>query len=140
MVASIGVIAMTTAVKRTDLAVYERLTRMDDDELVAGIRDMLGAKLTAYLGEVTETRTVRQWADGERAIRSSAARERLRIAFRAASLVAEADSQRVAQAWFQGLNPMLDDQSPARYLREASDQEKAGARVLASARQFAAVG
>ena len=33
-----------------------------------------------------------------------------------------------------------DDQSPARYLREASDQEKAGARVLASARQFAAVG
>ena len=93
---------MTTAVKRTDLAVYERLTRMDDAELVAGIRDLLGAKLTAYLGEVTETRTVRQWAEGERAIRSSVARERLRVAFRAASLVAEADSQRVAQAWFQG--------------------------------------
>ena len=80
---------MTTAVKRTDLAVYERLTRMDDAELVAGIRDLLGAKLTAYLGEVTETRTVRQWAEGERAIRSSVARERLRVAFRAASLVAE---------------------------------------------------
>ena len=72
---------MTTAVKRTDLAVYERLTRMDDAELVAGIRDLLGAKLTAYLGEVTETRTVRQWAEGERAIRSSVARERLRVAF-----------------------------------------------------------
>lgn len=61
-----GVIAMTTAVKRTDLAVYERLTWMDDAELVAGIRDLLGAKLTAYLGEVTETWTVRQWAEGER--------------------------------------------------------------------------
>ena len=82
---------------------------------------------------------MRQWAEGGTGDpllgRTRTAARRVR----AASLVAEADSQRVAQAWFQGLNPMLDDQSPAR-LREASDQEKAGARVLASARQFAAVG
>jgi hypothetical protein len=42
---------------------------------------------------------------------------------------------RVAQAWFQGLNPQLDDGSPARLLREG-DLDEVGPLVVAAARAF----
>lgn len=87
-----------------------------------------------------DTRTVRQWAEGTRAIGGPATRSRLQTAYRAANLIAGRDSTRVAQAWFQGLNPFLDDVSPARLLVEADDQGDADARVLAAARQFTTAG
>ena len=37
--------------------------------------------------------------------------------------LADAESPQVAQAWFQGLNPQLDDRSPARILREGELEE-----------------
>jgi hypothetical protein len=49
------------------------------------------------------------------------------------------DTTHVVQAWFQGLNPFLEDVSPARLLRDG-DIDAAGPRVIAAARQFAAVG
>ena len=72
---------------------------------------MLGAKLVAYLGRVKETRAVRQWADGERAPSSDVLR-RLRTAYQAAALLSKRDSPGVVQAWFQGLNPVLQDLMP----------------------------
>jgi hypothetical protein len=83
-------------------------------ELVTALRDLLGAKLVAYLGKVKETRAVRQWADGEREIANPADLERLRLAYRAAWLINQRNSKQVVQAWFQGLNPFLDDGTPAR--------------------------
>jgi len=44
----------------------------------------------------------------------------------------------VVQAWFQGMNPRLDD-APARLLREG-DLDHAGPEILAAARAFAAAG
>ena len=122
-----------------DLAAFNEATRMSDAELVSALRDLLGAKLVAYLGTVKETRAVRQWADGSRAIANPTDKERLRIAYRAARIISERDSPTVAQAWFQGLNPLLDDTSPARALRDG-DLDTEGPRVLGAARQFAAVG
>lgn len=120
------------------LQAYERSVRADVPQLVTELRELLGAQLVAYLGGVRETRAVRQWADGEREP-STATTQRLRIAFQVAGLLAERDNARVVQAWFQGMNPQLDDVSPARLLR-AEDLETAGPRVLAAARSFAAVG
>jgi hypothetical protein len=50
-------------------------------------------------------------------------------------MVADADGPRVAQAWFQGLNPQLDDRPPARVLR-VGDLERDGQAVLGAARAF----
>lgn len=130
---------MTTAHPRPDLAAYADAARMSQTELVSSLRDLLGAKLVAYLGRVKETRAVRQWADGTRKIGNPDDLERLRIAYRAARLITERDSAAVAQAWFQGLNPSLDDRAPALLLREA-ELTDIGPQVLAAARQFAAVG
>jgi len=43
------------------------------------------------------------------------------------------------QAWFEGMNPQLDDVAPARVLRE-QPLEQAGPAVIAAARAFAAQG
>jgi hypothetical protein len=68
---------------------------------------------------------VRQRADGTPGIANPTDVDRLRVAYRAAAVITARDSQEVAQAWFQGLNPMLDDRSPARMLRDG-DMDEAG--------------
>jgi len=103
------------------------------------LRDLLGAKLVAYLGGVRETRAVRQWAEGSRAVQDKTDEYRLRLAYQVAVLIAEKDSPAVVQAWFQGLNPQLEDRSPARLLREG-DLDEVGPLVLTAARSFAATG
>lgn len=130
---------MTAASAKPDLVAYAEVARMDTPQLASSLRDLLGAKLVAYLGGVKETRAVRQWAEGVRSIGSPVDLERLRIAYRAARMITERDSAEVAQVWFQGLNPALDDRSPARLLREG-ELDEVGRQVLAAARQFAAIG
>ncbi len=75
---------MTTAHPRPDLAAYNEAARMTQPQLVTALRELLGAKLVAYLGKVKETRAVRQWAEGTRTIGNDVDVERLRIAYRAA--------------------------------------------------------
>jgi hypothetical protein len=45
----------------------------------------------------------------------------------------------VVQAWFQGMNPLLDDQAPARVLRE-SETEDSARLMLVAAKAFASSG
>lgn len=130
---------MTVSPARPDLDAHGQATRVGQRALVGQLRELLGARLVAYLGGVTETRAVRQWVEGERTIRDEDAVARLRVAYQAALLIVGRDSREVAQSWFQGLNPQLADQSPARVLREGEPGE-AGRSVLAAARSFAGVG
>lgn len=122
-----------------DLVAYREAITLTTPALMAEVANLLGAKLVAYLGNVRESRVVRQWADGSRAVGGLEDVERMRLAFRAAGLIMLRGSNEVAQAWFQGLNPLLGDVSPARLLREG-DLDVEGPRVLAAARQFAADG
>lgn len=130
---------MASAVKESDLEAYNLALRMSDAELVGHVRDLIGAKLTAYIGGVKSTRSVSQWVAGTE-IRDSDARERLNLAYRAASLINQRDSVRVVQAWFQGMNPMLNDRSPARVLVESLPDSDDAGRFLAAARKIAALG
>jgi hypothetical protein len=126
---------------RGGLKAHQDSIRLPEDVLVRDLRDLrdlLGAKLVAYIGSVKETRAVRQWADGERKP-SADVMHRLRTAYHVAALLAERDSRAVVQAWFQGMNPQLDDVPPARLLREGQ-LDDAGPQVLAAARAFAAPG
>lgn len=123
---------------RSGLKAHQNSIRLPDDVLVRDLRDLLGAKLVAYIGSMKETRAVRQWADGERRP-SAEVMQRLRTAYHVAALLAERDSRAVVQAWFQGTNPQLDDVPPARLLREGQ-LDDAGPLVLAATRAFAAAG
>lgn len=127
------------APSRPDLAAYDESVRMDTQVVVKELRELLGARLVAFLAGVKETRAVHEWAEGDRDIRSPEVADRLRVAYRVARLITSRDRPEVAQAWFQGLNPKLGDRSPARILRDG-DLEEVGPEVLAAARAFAAVG
>ena len=120
-------------VARPDLA-HVHATRAPFDQVASSLRELLGAKLTAYLGSVKETRAVNQWAGGEREP-SEAVQLRLRHALQVALMIADADGAGVARAWFQGMNPQLDDRSPARLLRDG-ELDEVGAEVLGAARAF----
>jgi hypothetical protein len=129
----------TATPARPDLDAYATATRASQPELVHALMELLGARQVAYLAGVQETRAVRQWADGQRSIRDSDDEQRLRIAYQATLMLTARDTGQVAQAWWQGLNPQLDDASPARVLREEKPAD-GGPRVLAAARAFAGVG
>ena len=128
----------TTPVARPDYDAHVRATRSTFPEVVQEVRDILGARICAYLGSVKETRAVHQWADGSRKPNAEIQR-RLRVVLQAAAPIAAADSAAVAQAWFQGLNPQLGDRSPLRLLREG-DIDEVGPEVIGAARAFLAGG
>ena len=127
---------MTTGTARGDLRAHQESVSLSVPQIVSRLRDLLGATLVAYLGEVKETRAVAQWAAGDRAP-SNAVTTRLRTTYQAAALLREKDSAGVVQAWFQGMNPQLEDLAPARVLRE-QPLDQAGPAVIAAARAFAA--
>ena len=56
-----------------------------------------------------------------------------------ALLISRHDTAGVARAWFQGLNPQLDDRSAARLLREG-DVDEVGPLILSAARAFVSGG
>jgi hypothetical protein len=75
-----------------------------------------------------------EWAEGVRDPNGQTQR-RLRLALQIAQTIADADGPEVARSWFQGLNPQLDDRSPARLLREG-DLDEVGPEIIAAERAF----
>ena len=112
-----------------DLAAYEQAARLPFPAVVQQLSGLLGAKLVAYLSGVRETNAVRQWGNGVSNAQAPIP-QRLRLALQVAMLIAQHDSPRVVQAWFQGLNPQLEDRSPARRRaprdRPRADRPRAG--------------
>jgi hypothetical protein len=125
---------MAIAPGRPDLVAHTRAVRASFPEVADELRALLGARLVAYLGSVQETRAVHQWVDATRTP-SEETQQRLRVALQVALTIASAESARIAQAWFQGLNPQLEDRSPARLLRDG-ELQKVGPAVIAAARAF----
>jgi hypothetical protein len=122
------------ATARPDYAAHARAVRAGLPEVADALRSILGARLCAYIGSVKETRAVSEWAQGSR-MPSSDVQRRLRLALQVAQTIADTDGVEVARAWFQGLNPQLDDRSPARLLREA-DLDEIGPEIVAAERTF----
>lgn len=121
-------------IRAAGLRAYNDSIRRPTPQIVNDLRHVLGAKLVAYVAGVSETRTVREWAEASRRP-TSAAENRLRLAHRIATLIGQSEGQAVVPTWFQGMNPQLGDRSPARVLRE-DGVEAAGSRVLAAANAF----
>jgi hypothetical protein len=106
-------------------------------KVVKSLVDLLGAQLTAYIGGVRETRAVREWIEGEREP-NAATQSKLRITLQIALELSFEGEDGVIAAWFQGFNPGLDDQQPAKLIREAGETElsETGKRLLLAAREF----
>ncbi|WP_019146598.1 hypothetical protein [Aeromicrobium massiliense] len=121
-----------------------------EGERIAYLSDYLAKRLALAPGEAQQvqlqlfskatekgTRVVRQWADGEDTP-SDETLNRLRLAYRAAALIAQRDTPQVAQAWPMGANPQLGEVAPARLLCEG-ELDEVGVKVIRAAEAFAAV-
>lgn len=104
------------------------------EQLLLELNRLLGGSLVAYLAGVRSTETVDEWTRGEMPPGEGIQRT-LQLALRVARMIANADDQEIAQAWFQGLNPQLDGISPARLLR-FGDPEQVRPEIIAAARAF----
>jgi len=131
---TLGIVSSAAPAARPDLEAYEHAARVGFPVLVDELCEILGPKLVAYIAGVREVRAVRQWGSGDREARAPIP-ERLRLALQVAWLIARHDDAAVARAWFQGLNPQLDDRSAARLLREG-ELEEVGPPILSAARAF----
>jgi hypothetical protein len=110
---------------------HREALRVSLAEGAAALRDVLTPRLAAYVTGVDATRTVARWAQGETARLRADHATRLRTAYEIVRLLERAhESPGTIQAWFLGMNPVLDDRSPARALREG---DHAGARAAAVA-------
>jgi hypothetical protein len=105
-------------------------------EVASRLQELLTRRLTAYIAGVDSVKTITRWTTGETTeIRDVTMEQRLRTAYEIALLLLEQDSPETVRAWFIGLNPQLDDQSPAEAIH--NDQLK---EVRSAARAFASGG
>jgi len=98
------------------------------------LQEALGQKLVAYMAGVSDPKRVGRWANGTQAPRDEAER-RLRAAFQIFHLLLAEESPHVIRAWFIGMSPQLDDDSPAEAIRDGRLKE-----AMAAAKTFVAGG
>jgi hypothetical protein len=103
-------------------------------DMAGFLQEVFGQRLVAYMAGVAEERTVARWASGDSAPRP-ASEARLRTAYHIFRLLNTEEGAHTVRAWFVGLNPQLDDESPAAAIREDRGRD-----VLVAARAFLAGG
>ena len=109
---------------------HERAVSFEVKDVARYLQEALGQKLVAYMADVNDPKRVGRWAQGVQSPRADAER-RLRAAFQIFHLLLSEESPHVIRAWFIGMNPQLDDDSPAEAIRDGRLKE-----ALAAAKAF----
>ena len=103
--------------------------------MAAFLQDALGQKLAAFMVGVDDPKTVGKWAAEKHVPRDLEVERKLRDAYLVFRLLLTKESPYTVRAWFVGLNPQLDDESPATAIRDGRTRD-----VLVAARAFLAGG
>jgi hypothetical protein len=96
---------------------HQQATRYQIADIANYLRELLGQRLVAFAAGVNDSKAVAAWSDGSRVPRPEAER-RLRLAFQVFHLLQAQESPHTVRAWFVGINPQLNDESPAEAIRE----------------------
>lgn len=110
-------------------AAHARAVELSISDITGALQSQLGqALLRVIVGR--DARTLTRWANAT--VKPPHATEQLlRDTFQVVDLLTSADSGDVARAWFMGMNPQLDDESPAEALSTGRARD-----VMAAARAF----
>lgn len=114
---------------------HRQAVHASSSELAGYLQELLSRRLVAHIAGVKDAKTVTRWASGEVERVRDENERRLRAAYEIAQLLVGFDSPKVVRAWFIGMNPQLDDISPAEALHEGRLRE-----AMAAAREFVAGG
>lgn len=91
---------------------HRKQVSFDIADIAAFLQETLGQKLVAFMADVQDPKTVGQWIRrGQRPRPES--EERLRMAFQVFHFIQNEESPHTVRAWLIGINPQLDDISPA---------------------------
>jgi hypothetical protein len=120
----------TSLLPRPDLFAHREALRLPASKVVDKLVEIVGRKLTAYIGGVKDARAVDRWIAGGEIYGN--AEIRLRFAFQVIRALSEHDSPAVVQA-------CLGDRVPLRLMRENEIDAVAPA-ILNAARAFLAEG
>jgi hypothetical protein len=123
----------TPLLPRPDLFAHREALRLPASKVVEKLVDIIGRKLTAYIGGVKDARAVDRWIAGGAVYGD--AETRLRFAFQVARTLSEHDSPAVVQAWLTGVNPELGDRVPLRLMRDNEIDSVAPA-ILSAVRTY----
>lgn len=113
---------------------YRRTVEEEISGIARFLEESMGRTLVAYICGVSDPKAVGRWAKGEREPRRET-EERLRAAYQVFQLLLDQESPHTVRAWFIGMNPQLDDESPATVLREGRLRD-----VLIAAKAYASGG
>jgi hypothetical protein len=127
----------SASLPRLDVFAHREALRLPASTVVKRLVEIVGRKLTAYIGGVKDVRAVDRWMAGGEIYGEAEAR--LRFAFQVVRTLSEHDSPAVVQAWLTGANPELGDRVPLRLLRE-NDVDAVAPAILSAARAFLAGG
>jgi hypothetical protein len=115
-------------------AAHRQAVESSVQDVVAYLQEVLGQRLVAAIAGVADTKAVARWSAGQRAPRHEA-EQRLRDAYQIFRLLLAEEAPQTVRAWFIGLNPQLDDESPVRAIRDGRAQD-----VMVAAKAFLAGG
>jgi len=108
---------------------HRKTTQAAPADIARFLQETLGTGLLAHITAV-DRKTIARWIAGESTPRREK-EERLRAAFQVFHLLQARDAAPTVRAWFIGLNPQLDDESPSEALRQGKLRE-----VLVAAKSF----
>ncbi len=126
--------AQTHAVPERRARAHRRALTDDVTALTKNLQTHLGQALLAVIVDA-QPRTIARWIAGDSSP-SVATEQLLRDVSQIFDVITTVDTPRVARAWFMGMNPQLDDNSPAEALAERNPG--ATREVMAAARAYAA--
>ncbi len=119
----------------SNAASIESAYRLSAPAVVRELIESIGSSSASEIGGVKNTRSIYQWLNGER---EPERLESLRLAVQVARVLRDAgESQPTISAWFNGVNPRLNYETPARMLSTHCVAD-AGGTIMAAALAFAA--
>lgn len=114
-----------------DLTLSHRsATEVRFPDQVQALKMLLGPKLLAFTLDVNAS-TIERWINGGTAPASVEKEQRVRACFQVYQLLKPVEDPPTIRAWFMGMNPQLNDLSPAEAVNEGQLRE-----VLMAARAF----
>jgi hypothetical protein len=87
-------------------------------EMTERLRRLLGQQIASHIVEGANPKPEDDWRRGEW-MPPSSSEQRLRAAFQIVQLIAMADSEDTARAWFVGMNPHFANRAPFAILGES---------------------
>lgn len=107
-----------TSIDRVDTELHEETVRIDIHEMVRRLLNHLGPTPVALLSGAKDRKVAHGWAKAGGPTPRDEAQRRLQMGHRIWVLIASAENEHVARAWFIGSNPRLGERSPLIALRE----------------------